>query len=492
MLLHDLLRPFGLSFGHLPNVPISAVEEDSRHVGPGTLFVARAGTRTDGARFVEDAIARGAVVVVTEALLAGMTVPQVLVPSAARTVSQLANRLSNNPSNSVKTLGITGTNGKTTTAYLVRHLLNSVKKRCGMIGTVEIDDGWRVSEAQMTTPEAVTVARLLGTMRSAECHACAIETSSHALAQDRVAGVHFAAGAFTNLTGDHLNYHLTMDRYADAKARLFEELSEDAVAIVNSADPWSERMLRDCKSRVVRFGFDPAADYRAEDVAITSGTSHFILVTPDGRAEVKMNLVGRHNIENALVAAALCGEVFNLTVHHLAAGLKTAAGAPGRLQTVSAGQSFTVLVDYAHTDDALKNVLSALRPLTGGKLRVLFGCGGDRDKPKRPRMARTAQRLADCLYVTSDNPRTENPQTILDEIISGFVADSSKEIHVEIDRRRAIEMVIGDAQPGDVVILAGKGHEKYQTVGTFNHPFDDVEEAFRAIGLRTKAVAASR
>jgi UDP-N-acetylmuramoyl-L-alanyl-D-glutamate--2,6-diaminopimelate ligase len=238
--------------------------------------------------------------------------------------------------------------------------------------------------------------------------------------------------------------------------------------------------VRDCPARVVRFGFGPEADYRAADVASTAQGTNFILLAPDGRAQVRMPLIGKHNIENVLLAAALVGEAIGLTVHQIAAGLRDAMGAPGRLQAVRAGQEFAVLVDYAHTDDALANVLRALRPLTRGKLRVMFGCGGDRDRTKRPRMAAVAQRMADAVYVTSDNPRTEEPRAIIEEICAGFTGGARAV--VEADRRAAIERVLGDAGAGDVVLLAGKGHENYQIVGAMKHHFDDVEEAMRVLG----------
>jgi UDP-N-acetylmuramoyl-L-alanyl-D-glutamate--2,6-diaminopimelate ligase len=334
----------------------------------------------------------------------------------------------------------------------------------------------------------VEVAQLLAAMRDNGCDACAIETSSHALDQDRVAGVRFAAGAFTNLTGDHLDYHNNdMNAYAAAKARLFRMLPRDGSACINEAGEWSDRMIEDCNARVVRWGFSEKANYRARDVAITSGGSNFILVTPDGETQVRMPLIGRYNIENALCAAAVVIETFAMSVHQVAAALSDAQGAPGRLQQVRVGQPFTVLVDYAHTDDALENVLKALRPLTRGKLRLVFGCGGDRDRTKRPRMAAVAARLADVIYVTSDNPRTENPQSIIDEIMSGFPADSGKTVNVEADRRRAIEQALNDAADNDVVLLAGKGHENYQIIGTVKHHFDDAEEAMRVLGQRVPA-----
>jgi UDP-N-acetylmuramoyl-L-alanyl-D-glutamate--2,6-diaminopimelate ligase len=281
-----------------------------------------------------------------------------------------------------------------------------------------------------------------------------------------------------------------MENYAAAKARLFESLDETAVAVVNHHDEWSWRMTRDCRARVVRFGFSQECDYRAADYRVSSEGSDFVLHTPDGQAEVHMALVGKHNIENALAAAALACEVFGLSVHQVAAGLKDAAGAPGRLQPVRCGQPFAVLVDYAHTDDALDKVLTALRPLCKGKLRVMFGCGGDRDRTKRPRMARVAQRLADVVYVTSDNPRTENPVEIMAQIRAGLTTTNGSDLVEEIDRRKAIERIISDAEPGDVVLLAGKGHENYQIIGTEKRHFDDAEEAARV--LQSRAVSTNK
>jgi UDP-N-acetylmuramoyl-L-alanyl-D-glutamate--2,6-diaminopimelate ligase len=303
-----------------------------------------------------------------------------------------------------------------------------------------------------------------------------------------VAGVPFAGAAFTNLTGDHLDYHKTMENYSAAKARLFASLHASAVAVVNAADKWSDRMVEQCPGRVLRFGFGKTADYAARDVSYSAQGTKFVLHTPDGRAEVAMPLVGKHNVENALAAAALVGEVCGVSVHQLATGLRDAHGAPGRLQAVRAGQAFAVLVDYAHTDDALDNVLSALKPLTKGKLRVLFGCGGDRDRTKRPRMAKTAEKWADAVYVTSDNPRTENPRAILDEIAAGFSPEGVRKTVVEIDRRQAIEAILADAEANDVVLIAGKGHENYQIIGAEKHHFDDVEVAARV--LQGRAVAA--
>ena len=486
MLLHTLLRQFNpqISVAGIPNVEVAGVREDSRQVRPGDLFIARAGAKADGAQFVADAKARGAVAVVSQNPLpkSASPLPQVVVPDAGAAASVLANLFHGSPGEKVRVFAVTGTNGKTTTTYLIRHLLAKVSVRCGLIGTVEIDDGRTRREATMTTPAATDIADLLAAMRDKGCRACAIETSSHALDQGRVAGVPFAGAAFTNLTGDHLDYHKTMDQYAAAKAKLFASLHTSAVAVVNVADKWSARMVEGCQGRVLRFGFGKSADYTARDVSYSAQSVSFVLHTPDGRAEVTLPMVGRHNVENALCASALVGDVFGFSVHQLAAGLRDATGAPGRLQPVRAGQPFAVLVDYAHTDDALDNVLSALKPLTKGKLRVLFGCGGDRDRTKRPRMAKTAEKWADAIYVTSDNPRREDPRSILNEICTGFSPEGVRKAVVEIDRRRAIEAILADAGPDDIVLIAGKGHENYQIIDDIKHHFDDVEEASRVLG----------
>jgi len=491
MLLHDLLWQFdpSLELQNIPNLTLTGLAEDSRRVTSGNLFIARGSFSSgkDGRTFLTDAASRGAAAAIVPAGTINCPLPAVGVADPASAASILAHLFYGQPSQSLKVLAVTGTNGKTTTTYLIRHLLQKFDLRCGMIGTVQNDDGNSCVESTLTTPSAIDIAEFMSAMRRNGCAACAIETSSHALHQSRVAGVRFAAAAFTNLTGDHLDYHRDMESYAAAKARLFESLDESAIAVVNATDEWSKRMIRDCRARVVRFGFNRGADYRAQDIAVTSHGTHFILTTPDGQAEVSMNLIGKHNIENALTAAAMIGETFGFSAQQIAAALADAQGAPGRLQSVRTGQPFAVLVDYAHTDDALENVLSALRPLTRGSLRLLFGCGGDRDKTKRPRMAKTAENLADVVYVTSDNPRTENPGDIIDQILAGFSRAGRKNVIVEPDRRAAIARVLADAQPSDVVLLAGKGHENYQLIGTTKHHFDDVEEATRLLSAHSAA-----
>ena len=489
-MLHSLLRGFdpSIKLDGVHDLPIGGVCEDSRQARPGDLFIARSGTKTDGKQYALDAVAKGAVAVVADQRIDGLSVPQIVVANPAAAISPLAEACHGSPSRALRTLAVTGTNGKTTTAYLVRHILKAAGRKCGMIGTVEVDDGRECREATMTTPGGVELSRLLAAMRDNGAEACSIEVSSHALHQNRVAGLHFSAAAFTNLTGDHRDYHKNATNYAAAKAMLFDMLDPSAAACVSTCDPKSHRMIRKCNARIVWWGFAPHADYRAEEIFIDATGSHFALITPKGRVHVDMGLIGQHNIANALTAAALVGESYGIEPATIAEALADAAGAPGRLQPVRMGQGFGVFVDYAHTDDGLKNVLNALRPLTPGQLRVVFGCGGDRDNSKRPRMAKVAERLADVIYVTSDNPRTEDPASIIQQIMTGFRKRRKKPIVVEADRHQAIHRAITEAEPGDVVLLAGKGHENYQIMGTEKHHFDDVEEAKAALG---KAAAKS-
>jgi len=505
MHLHSLIKELdsSITVNGPGDVEVLGVCEDSRQVKPGDVFVARPGTRCDGARFVGDAAARGAVAVVSARPIADCPLPQVLVGDIAQAASRLAHILLGRPSQRLGLIGITGTNGKTTTAYLVRHILLRAGRRCGLISTVETDDGNTVRRSDMTTPPPVQTAKLLSDMCANGCQWCVMEVSSHALDQGRVAGAHFAAAAFTNLTRDHLDYHVSMRAYASAKAKLFEGLDESDVAVVNAQDRWSRRMVRSCRAQVVRFGLGRAGEYRAARVEASAAGTRFVLIGPDGQAPVQMPLIGRHNVANALAAAAITGRVCGLSVAQIAASLLDAGGAPGRLQPVNAGQPFAVFVDYAHTDDGIRNVLNALRPLTAGRLRIVFGCGGDRDRGKRPRMARAAEELADVVYLTSDNPRSEDPMDIIREVVAGFSADAqitgfsrsanaawrlpggiSKPVIVEPDRRLAIHRALTDAAAGDVVVIAGKGHEDYQIVGSVRHHFDDYEEALAFLRSR--------
>ncbi len=472
MRLDDLLRDVG-GAAKVPALEVAGVAEDSRRVEPGDAFVARPGTRHRGEDFVAEAVRRGAVVVVAEEAL-DVNVPCVVVPSAAQALGMMAQRLAGEPTQTLKVFAVTGTNGKTTTCHLLRHVLNTLGTRCGLIGTVEIDDGRAVRPAKMTTPPPVELAALFKTMLAGGCGAVAMEASSHALDQHRLAGVQIHAAGFTNLT-DHLDYHGTMEAYAAAKARLFQMLPPGATAAGNADSPWADRVV--VGGARTDFGTDAA--WSAENVEVSAAGTRFDLRNWQGDAEVTLPLIGRHNVENALCCCAMVGGDVD-DVSELAAALSTAPPVPGRLERVGEG-SPTVLVDYAHTDDALANVLRALRPLTAGRLRVVVGCGGDRDRTKRPRMASVAEAHADDLYLTSDNPRTEDPGQILADMRAGLRGSPH---FVSVDRRATIQAAIADAGQADVVLIAGKGHETYQILGTEKQPFDDREEARAALTAR--------
>ena len=492
MRLDQLLRQADIGYrtDAPPHLDIRGIADDSRRVQPGELFIARPGSQKSGISFVEDAVRCGASVIVSqEPLPDTIGAARIVVSDAAAVVAPLAHAFYGRPSQAMQFVGITGTNGKTTTAYILRHILNRAGIRCGLIGTVETDDGVRRVEAENTTPGVIDLAKLLGAMRDNGCAAAVMETSSHALDQGRLAGIRFAAAGFTNLTGDHLDYHKTMEAYADAKARLFDALDESAHAVLNGDDPWSPRVAQRCRAAITTFAIDHedpchvAANWCAGAVSVSAHGTHFTL-TSDGKTTwpVALPLVGRHNVQNALTAALIAIKAFALNAQFVITALSDARGAPGRLERVAnpSRPNLSILVDYAHTDDALENVLRALRPLTRGKLRVVFGCGGDRDPTKRPRMAAVARKLGDAVYVTSDNPRTEDPAKIINDIVAGFPTDAAADVIVEPDRRQAIYRAIGEASEDDVVLIAGKGHEKYQLIAGTKHHFDDVEEAQKA------------
>lgn len=462
---------------------VSAVTDDSRQVAPGSIFVAMKGSAADGRKYIADALARGALLVIAEPGGApGANI--VTVPDARAALARIAARwhgvAPGQPvGDRLKLLGVTGTNGKSTTAHMTREILNRAGMRCGMFGTVQYDLCSRSVTADMTTPGPLPLASMVRECADAGAAAIVMEVSSHALDQKRADGLHFAAGAFTNLTQDHLDYHQTMDRYGDAKARLFELLDADGFAIVNADDPVWRRMIRDCRARVLTYGIGGDAEIRASITRDSiSGTLYRMRI--DGvELALENAIVGRHNVYNALAAAGLALAA-GATPAAIERGLNAVRNVAGRLQRVPCLSDVDVFVDYAHTDDALRNVARVLKPLTRGRLIIVFGCGGDRDRTKRPKMARAAAEFGDRIIVTSDNPRTEEPKAIIDEIVAGFAAADRPRVAVEPDRRAAIFSAVGDAKPGDVVLIAGKGHEDYQIVGKTKHHFDDVETAIEA------------
>ncbi len=468
---------------------------DNRAVAPGTLFFCVLGFTRDGHEFAADAVAGGAVALVVERRLHELDVPQILVPSVRAAMAPAAARFNGDPTARLQTVGVTGTNGKTTTAFLLRELLEADGRPTGLLGTVKSVIAGAEHEVQRTTPEAIELQRTFRAMLEGGDRACAMEVSSHALELHRADAIHFAAAIFTNLTQDHLDFHATMDDYFAAKRRLFAELAP-AASVINVDDPYGARLAAELARAAARgeaaapitFGLRVSADYRAEAVTTDLSGSTFIITMPDGQLELSSPLRGEFNVYNLLGALA-AARALGVDPDTCAGAIATAGQVPGRFQTVDDGQPFAILVDYAHTPDSLENVLRAARELTDRRVLVVFGCGGDRDRGKRPLMGEIAARLADVAIVTSDNPRSEDPAAIVEEILAG--AGVGGHISSEVDRRAAIARAIGQARDGDVVVIAGKGHEQGQE---FAHgrklPFDDVTVAHEI--LRGVPAGASR
>jgi UDP-N-acetylmuramoyl-L-alanyl-D-glutamate--2,6-diaminopimelate ligase len=473
--------------GTLPRV-ITGVADDSRKVGAGEVFVAVPGLRQDARRFVPDAIARGAALVVTEgAPLPGLGVAQVVVPSAREAVSLLGDAWHGHPSKTMTLVGITGTNGKTTTSYLVEALLQACSLRTGVLGTIRYVGGTTAMDATQTTPDALQLGGLLARMRDDGVRGVAMEVSSHALAQARADALAFDVAVFTNLTQDHLDFHGTFDEYRRAKRRLFELLRHSPkprrTAVVNADDPAGRAMVEGLSLDVLRFGLGDGADVRALEHASSLDGIRMTVRTPAGTLTLRSPLIGEHNVMNLLGAIGV-GLALGLTPEAIATTLADVGAVPGRFEQVKAGQPFLVVVDYAHTPDALERVLTTARKLTSGRLGVVFGCGGDRDRGKRPIMGGIAARLCDQVWVTSDNPRSERPGAIIDEIVAGIreTGAAAERYVTEPDRGSAIRAALTWARRGDAVVIAGKGHETYQIVGSDVLSFDDREVARQVLG----------
>jgi UDP-N-acetylmuramoyl-L-alanyl-D-glutamate--2,6-diaminopimelate ligase len=467
--------PAGAPAAPEAEVEIADLAYDNRRVTPGTLFFCVVGLTRDGHEFAPGAVARGAVALVVERPL-GLGVPEVLVPNVREAMAPAAARFNGDPSATLKVVGVTGTNGKTTTAFLVRELLEAGGLQSGLLGTVKSIVGGAERAVERTTPEAIELQRGFREMLEQGDRACAMEVSSHALALHRADAIRFAAAIFTNLTQDHLDFHPTMEDYYSAKRRLFD--GRAGAEIINVDDPYGARLAGE-RERAVTFAIDRDADYRALDVETGLTGTTCTVRTPEGDVPLHTPLRGRFNVYNVLGAIA-AARALGVPLETAAAALATAGLVPGRFEPVDAGQPFAVLVDYAHTPDSLENVLSAARGLAGdGRLHVVFGCGGDRDRGKRPLMGEIARRLADRVVVTSDNPRSEEPEAIIAEILGGSGAD----VEHDADRRRAIELALGSAEPGDVVVIAGKGHEQGQEFADGHKiPFDDVTVARELLG----------
>ena len=478
MRLNPLLQSAGIP-AVLADPEISSLSYDSRLTGAGSLFFALPGARTNGEEFAQQAAGKGAAAVVTESRIGDCGRPVVEVPDARAAMADIAASFYGHPDRSLKCAGVTGTNGKTTTAFLTKHLMDSASLRSGLIGTVKYVVGSEEISAPRTTPESVDLQEMLARMRDSGSKAVAMEVSSHALVQKRVKGIEFDVAVFTNLTQDHLDYHRTMEAYFEAKTLLFESLAAQTYkkgrAIINADDRHGHLLVERFgkKLKTVTFGRGVGADFRASAIQFDGTGSVFQLDAKRKSFLVRMPLIGLFNIYNALAAlaaAASCG----VELRGAIAALASAPQVPGRVERVAAKRNFQVFVDYAHTDDALKNVLRTLKELKPARLITVFGCGGDRDRAKRPLMAAAAEEFSDWTVITSDNPRREEPEAIIRDVEAGMRGTNFEKI---TDREHAIRRAIDLAGPGDIVLIAGKGHETYQEFADRRIAFDDVAVA---------------
>jgi UDP-N-acetylmuramoyl-L-alanyl-D-glutamate--2,6-diaminopimelate ligase len=501
MQIEEILRGIACIRRAGPNPEITGVEYDSRRVRPGSLFVAMQGGTTDGNLYIEKAIAQGAAAIVTDSAQAfsHLNVPQIAlaeVPHGRNALALISANFFAHPERQLALSGVTGTNGKTTTAFLLDAMLNHIGHKTILIGTIEYHVAGAARPSPHTTPESRDLLALFREGVDAGANEAVMEVSSHALAQGRVYGLPFDVAIFTNLTRDHLDFHGTMENYFAAKRRLFDgSLSTPPrSAVINLEDPSGIELVTtalNAGAQILSYGLR-TGEFRAEDLRMTSSGMRFTLQTPQGSVEIRTRLTGKVNVYN-LLAASAAAFARGLTLDQIRTGIGSLQHVPGRFQTVNAGQPFTVVVDYAHTDDALRNLTVLAREFvtdTGGKVITLFGCGGDRDRAKRPLMGRAAGEGSDFVVLTSDNPRSEDPEAILENVLPGLKATGAEYV-VEADRARAIHLALEAARPGDIVLLAGKGHEKTQTLKTGTIPFDDAEIAAAALRELQKSGASA-
>ncbi len=470
---------------------ITGIQLDSRQVLPGDLFIALRGTKVDAHRFVKQAVASGAAAVMVEESVDLPEVPVIQVPDTRRAMAVVAANFYGCPTKELKLIGVTGTNGKTTTTYLIEQLLQYKGASAGVIGTIQTKIKGKTIPAKNTTPEAVELQKTFRMMQDEGCEYSVIEVSSHALDMGRTRGCQFHIGVFTNLTQDHLDYHGTMEKYREAKSLLFSqlgnaydgELQNNPFAIFNADDKASGYFMKRTAAQVLTYGIDQPADVRAENIKFSSSGTSFMLKTFWGKVPVKTRLVGKFNVYNVLAAVSVA-LVEGMDLHQIRSGLAELKGVAGRFEPVEMGQSFNVLVDYAHTPDSLENVLKTIREFAKRRVICLVGCGGDRDRSKRPIMADIAVKYSDHAIFTSDNPRTEDPMEILEDMLTGVASCRQERYTVICNRRQAIHEAVKKAEPEDVILIAGKGHETYQEINGVRHHFDDREAARDAIASR--------
>ncbi|MBX3304137.1 MAG: UDP-N-acetylmuramoyl-L-alanyl-D-glutamate--2,6-diaminopimelate ligase [Nitrospira sp.] len=470
------------------SVAVKAITDDSRTASSQSLFVAVKGERVDGHRFISAALKGGASALVAQERVSGISLPFVRVEDSRRALGFLGSRFYGDPSSRIRMIGVTGTNGKTTTTYVCKSLLEGLGRQVGLIGTVAYQIGTSTMPAAHTTPGALELQRLLAEMVTSGCTTAVMEVSSHALAQDRTSGCEYDVAVFSNLTQDHLDFHKTMEDYFQAKLRLFTGLAEghkrNKRAIINVDDSHGNRIVECSPVPVWTYALKSKADLRAEEVRLSIRGTTFTAATPVGNFSIESHLVGEHNVYNLLAAIGVALHE-GATPDQIRLAVGNMLNVPGRFERVMAGQPFTVVVDYAHTEDALVRLLTTAEALKTGRIITVFGCGGDRDRGKRPKMGAAAVRYSDVVILTSDNPRTEDSHAILEQVEVGVVEGLRQRPHVQYrkiaDRRQAIQEAVRQAQSPDMVLIAGKGHEDYQIVGTEKFHFDDREVARNAI-----------
>jgi UDP-N-acetylmuramoyl-L-alanyl-D-glutamate--2,6-diaminopimelate ligase len=468
-----------------PALEVTEVDYDSRKVHPGALFVAIRGLHEDGNRYVPAALERGAVAIASENP-PSISAAWVEVPDAREALAQFSAGVLGDPAVELDLVGVTGTNGKTTCAYLVEAALEAAGRKVGLVGTVEHRIAGQPTPSTHTTPESSDLQTLFRMMVDAGCSAVAIEVSSHAVALRRVHGCRFSVAIFTNLSRDHLDFHGDMDAYFGAKRQLFTDLMrEDGTALINADDSRAEELQRAIPCRVWTFGLERSADLRARDLRLTLSGSRFQIDTPAGTFEVETPLIGRFNVRNLLAAFGAC-LALGLSPEPVLSAFRRFPGVPGRMQTIDAGQDFTVIVDYAHTDDALRSLLETVRELSPVRVITVFGCGGERDPSKRPLMGAVAAKLSDWVVITNDNPRSEAPESIIEQIQRGMGSRVVDTTLVIPDRRDAIERALQLAESGDAVVIAGKGHESVQVLRDRSVPFDDRQIVRQLLAQRGK------
>jgi len=475
LLLSDLLSGHQIEAGAAEGpVPVKGIAYDSRQVKPGYLFVAIEGFKTDGHHYIEDAVSNGAVAIVTQR---EVRVPEgiswVRIADTRKGLAQMAARFYGFPCDKMRVIGVTGTNGKTTTTYMIREVYKNAGKKTGIIGTINNMIGEKVLPVKHTTPESADLQKVMAQMVEEKVEAAVMEVSSHALSLHRVEGCHFDIGVFTNITQDHMDFHRDMEDYLSAKMRLFAGAE---VSIINADSYYGERITEGSGGKVVTYGIESQADVLAREINISPAGVSFRVNWSGGDIQVNLKLTGLFNVYNAL-AAFTVGLEEGLEPEVIKDALETLEGVPGRFELVNKGQPFAVIVDYAHTPDGLENILSTARQFTSGRLITVFGCGGDRDRTKRPLMGKIGAELSDFAIITSDNPRTEDPERIIEDILEGVNSAGSVDYTVIPDRRSAIGHAIKSARAGDVVVIAGKGHETYQEINGKRFHFDDREEA---------------